>query len=244
MKIHPLLVGILLVQILTISILPLQATVIRSPSAFGADAIMESFEAMAPFGGNLAIHEDVLLPSGALLLAPRPIRFDSFSAFFVGGGFFGLPSSSPFVPDGRSYVGQANSGLFDAGIGFELPAGINHVGAFIAFDRIDNPFAVVRVAARRVDGSLIEETIVPGPSNAEWADAFFGFWTEEPINVIEFEGDGSCVLRIDELTFEATAQVPDEAQSTTLLGLGLAILAARPGCRRRAFGYAPRNPRA
>jgi hypothetical protein len=155
-----------------------------------------------------------VFPSGVTLSNPTPNRSDSFGVFIVDKmGFFGYVYDNR-IPDGTSYLGQANNGLFDSGVEFTFLNPQLRVGAFTA--------TPLTISVYGTTGNLLESIVDAGASIDDWKNHFIGIQRNEGIKRIVFKGAGDDVLRLDELTFEA---VP-EPSTLALLGMSLVSLIA------------------
>ena len=225
---HRLIASLVAATFALISCNDLSAQFFVNSTGLGPGATVESFEGISA-SGNMSLSTSLNLPSGIIFAGPTPPRFDSFAPLIVNGGFFGLGTADPVIPSGTAYFGQANPGLFDAGISFQLPANTFEVGAFLGVATSSSPNAAVEVSVFDVGGNLLGSTIRTGDSGVTtaWAQNFVGFQSSVPIGSILYDGSGAGVLRIDDL------QVAVPEPSSSLFALAAFSLASLK--RRRSF---------
>jgi hypothetical protein len=238
--------GHLIVSLLACIVL--QSAVRASPitrGAFTAAAKVEGFENLHR-PSTPSASQNLPIPftfrSGVVLTSPAPNRADSSGVFIVDGdGFFGLYPYED-VPDGTAYLGQANPSLLTGPIVFTFPTLEARVGALIAVAMPETPDSWATLSAYGADGKLLESLTTRGIQPDKWATNFIGIQRPEGIKSIAISSDGSGVLRLDDLTFEALADVPPPPAAPLPAALGMAAVAV-PVCafiararRRRSAG--------
>jgi hypothetical protein len=190
-------------------------------SGFSAAAKVEGFEGIVN-GTNLAIQTPYIFPSGVSLTGPVPSISGTFGPYIVGDGFFGLLGGQD-VPDGAAYLGQAAPDNRTGPLVFTFPTPVYRAGAYICIAvPPSTPNASVIMEALNSAGQVLESATISDISPAEWSSDFVGIQNSGMIAQLEFVGDESGVLRIDDLTFE----VP-EPSSLAILTSGLFLLSQR-----------------
>jgi hypothetical protein len=206
-----------------------------TPGAFGAFAIVESFEGLTP-GANLA------LGLGQSLLEPGTV-----SAFVFGSGVQlsspvpnpGFANSGPFVHDlalgtdvqnnwggsrvvndagdvpfGSAYLGAFHPGTGTVSVAFEFDTLQQRVGAYVTgVTGMDVQLAVYG------DGATLLETLTLGTVDLNgWPANFLGLEQLTGIRTVVFSGRD---FGIDGLTFEASPLVVPEPGTLSAFALGL-----------------------
>ena len=200
--------------------------------AFSSGAVVEGFEGLNrpyPPSAGVNLPTPFTFPSGVVLTSPAPNRTDSFGPFIVdNGGFFGLYPGE-FVPAGTAYLGQAAPNLLTGPIVLTFASPQRRAGALVAFAELPN--TTLTISALGAGGVVLESITQSGVTPERWAGNFVGFEREEGIAALSFAGDGSGVLRIDELTFEG-AGGPAQVPLPGALGLGVGWVGMVVGWRR------------
>ena len=187
-------------------------------SSFSAAAKVEGFEGIVN-GTDLAIQTPYAFSSGVRLTGPTPSIAGTYGPYIVGDGFYGLYGGED-VPDGVAYLGQANPDLFTGPLVFTFASPVYRSLRYVCTtDPPYNPTATVIMEALNSSGQLLESATISGVSPTQWSSHFVGIQNSGMIAQLEFIGDKSGVLRIDDLVFE----VPEPA-SIALLTWGLLLL--------------------
>lgn len=216
-----------------------------SPAAFQTWSI-ESFENLVPgpeVGQQLGF-DGVYLPgyggsytfaSGVTLIGPNVDVFpgDAFVHDFSSGspppnewGANGVVDGPEDVLVGNAYLAVFEAGANEAAIDLRFSSPQARVGAFVTGDA----GTTITLEVYGVGDVLLETVTTAAVPIGQWIDNFLGIERNEGIVRIVFRGHD---FGIDGLLFDDTVlQAVPEPRSGLLVGLGLALLAARRRRRR------------
>jgi len=207
------------------------------PGAFGALAVVESFEGVAT-GPNVVIGLGASLlepgtvsayafPTGVSLTSPIPNPgYDLAGPFlhdFARGadvqnnwGANGTVNDAGDVPVGDAYLGAfAVSGTVSFAFGFDVA--MDRVGAYVT----GAGGSTIRLDVYGAGGALLESRTMGSVPVAQWGANFLGIENLAGIESVVFTGTD---FGIDGLTFEASPVVVPEPGTLSAVALGLAGL--------------------
>lgn len=219
-----------------------------TPSAFGAFAVVESFEAV-PLGANVRIGMGTSLlepgtvsaytfASGVQLTSPIPNPGVMNRGVFVHDlarasdvsndwGATGVINDPTDVLFGDAYLGlfHPSGGINTTSFTLTFAAPVDRVGAYVT----GYAGTTIRMQAYDASGALLESGTRSAVTLANWGTNFIGFEHADQIARVVFTGTD---FGVDALTFENDPLLVPEPSTLATVALGLAGL-ARMGARRR-----------